>query len=120
MNTRRIWTAFILLLACSLIFACSDDDDPVGKNVILSGTVTNSSGIDGSIIVEIDQNFRDVADVLGHFTFVVQQDYLVDSLYAWVDENANAFYDAGEPFGFYPSSFHVGNSNIANLDFTIP
>jgi hypothetical protein len=91
----------------------------LAPSVILSGTVTNNSGVDGAIIVEIDHNLRDTADVLGYFTIIVHKDFIVDSLYAWVDENANSFYDAGEPSGAYPQSFHVRNSNIANLNFAI-
>jgi hypothetical protein len=117
---KRVTKAFALLLICGFICACSEEDDPLAPQVVLSGTVINVSGVEGAVIVEIDNNLRDVADVQGHFTILVQKDLLVDSLYAWVDENANAFFDAGEPHGAYPNSFHVGNSNIGNLDFVIP
>lgn len=120
MTIERKSIAITLLLVCAFICACSEEDDPLAPSVILSGTVTNNSGVEGQIIVEIDHNLRDVADVLGYFTIIVHKDFIVDSLYAWVDENANSFYDAGEPSGAYPSSFHVRNSNIANLNFTIP
>jgi hypothetical protein len=109
-----------MLLISALVCSCGDEDDPLAPEVLLSGTVTNNSGVAGTIIVEIDRNLRDVADVQGHFVIRVHKDFLVDSLYAWVDENANSSFDAGEPNGAYPSSFHVRSSNIGNLNFSIP
>lgn len=120
MRIRTMCKAVTMLLVCALVCSCGDEDDPLAPNILLSGTVTNNSGVAGTIIVEIDHNLRDVADVLGHFVIQVHQDFLVDSLYAWVDENSNSFFDAGEPFGEYPTSFHVGSSSMGNLDFSIP
>ena len=120
MKTTTISKAVTMLLICVLVCSCGDEDDPLAPDIVLSGTVTNNSGTAGTIIVEIDHSKRDVADVLGHFVIRVHNDFLVDSLYAWVDENSNSFFDAGEPHGAYPTSFHVRSSNVGNLNFSIP
>jgi len=114
--------------ACALAASCGSDDNPLSPTVALSGQVTNLSGESGKIIVEIRHDLRNRADNGGRWIIFVHEDFYVDSLYAWVDADANGLYDGGEAFGFYHSapkptealSFHVRNANIPQLNFSIP
>jgi len=114
--------------ACALAASCGSDDDPLSPTVALSGQVSNLSGETGAIIVEIRHDLRNRADNGGRWMIFVHKDFYVDSLYAWVDANGNGLYDGGEAYGFYHSqnepnkalSFRVRNTNVPQLNFTIP
>jgi len=116
-----IVSAFII---AALWLGCSDKNDILAPDNVLSGTVSNNSGITGSVIVEIQYNLRDVADENGRWAISVHDDYYVDSLYAYVDADGDDKYDQGEPYGYYGSGsakgFLVKNMDVGNLNFTIP
>jgi len=116
-------TCFIILLSAGLVIlgvCCEDEEAPLTTEITISGKVTNNSSELGKIIVEFDNYLRDVADIQGNFVINVHRDTYVDSLYAWVDVNLDNSYTSGEPHGTYPSGFQVNNTNVTNLDFTIP
>lgn len=126
-NMKRL--VVILALWVGLYASCSEDtEDPFALSITVSGTVTNNSGIDGAVIVEIDYDKRDAADPEGDYSIGIRKDYYIDSLYAWVDQDANNRYTPGEPLGFYHSvedparakPIHARNTNISGIDFTIP
>jgi hypothetical protein len=129
MSHRRLFGPALTVLLAALLVGCGEDEDksPLTRNLSLSGKVTNKTPASGSLIVEIDYNLKDVADGEGHWAIPVHQDFLVDSLYAYVDSDGNGSWSNGEPFGFYHSdaqpnrakSVHVRNSDVPNLDITI-
>ncbi len=129
MNSRFVPLIMALVILMTFLLACSEDEkDFLVPDNVLSGTVTNNSGITGTIYVEIQYNLRDVADGSGRWAISVHDDYYVDSLYAYVDVNGDDNYDSGEPFGFYHAAgeystakgFLVRNMDVSNLDFSIP
>jgi len=125
MNSRFISLIVILIILMTLYLACSDENDMLDLDNVLSGTVTNNSGVSGTIYVEIQYNLRDVADGSGRWSILVHDDYYVDSLYSYVDVNEDDNYDPGEPFGFYGGNstakgFLVRNMDVSNLNFSIP
>ena len=128
MNNRFIPLLIALIIFMTLHLACSDKNDILAPDNVLSGTVTNNSGVSGTVFVEIQYNLRDVADGNGRWAISVHDDYYVDSLYAYVDVNDDDNYDPGEPFGFYhyagdntvAKGFLVRNMDISNLNFSIP
>lgn len=127
MNIRFIPLIIAVIVLTALLFACSDKDDILAPDNVLSGTVANNSGVTGTIYVEIQYNLRDKADGSGRWAISVHDDYYVDSLYAYVDVNDDDNYDPGEPFGFYHNSgesvakgFLVRNMDVSNLNFSIP
>jgi hypothetical protein len=107
------------ILAISVL-SCEDEEAPLTTEITISGKVSNISSEAGKIIVEFDNYLRDVADLQGNFVINVHRDTYVDSLYAWVDVNLDNRYTAGEPLGAYPSGFQINNTNVTDLDFTIP
>lgn len=127
---RAVATFFAISLITVAIglMSCGEESDPLAPNVALAGKVTNNSGASGAVIVEIDSYLRCVANGTGGYQINIHRDFYVDSLYAWVDKDGNGKYNAGEPFGFYrvannPScarSFQVRDSDITNLNFSIP
>ena len=116
-------TFFIRLLLTGLVLAvtgCEDEESPLTTEITISGTVTNNSSESGKIIVEFDNYLRDAADLQGNFVINVHKDTYVDSLYAWVDVNLDSKCNNGEPHGAYGSGFQINNSNVTDLNFTIP
>jgi hypothetical protein len=123
------YVTILLVLLLGILLSCSDDtEDPFTPSISVSGTVTNNSGVGGTIIVEIDYNRRDLADPDGKYSIGITKEYYIDSLYAWVDQDENDRYTAGEPLGFYHSvseperakPIHARNYDITNINFTIP
>ncbi|MBN1885077.1 MAG: hypothetical protein JW876_06100 [Candidatus Krumholzibacteriota bacterium] len=119
---------FLLIVSTMILSACGDENDILEPGNVLSGTVTDNSGMSGTVIVEIDYNIRDIADEDGRWAISVRDFFYVDSLYAYVDVDGDGGYDQGEPFGFYHSAdddtrakaFTVRNTDVGNLDFSIP
>jgi len=113
-----------LMFICILI---SCEDTPVAP-IELRGKVTNGSGEAGSVIVEIDYYLSTVADSSGNFRIEVHRDFLVDSLYAWVDTDEDGDWAEEEPFGFFHTrtdtvhawSFQCRDQDVKNLSFDIP
>lgn len=128
MKAHTILVVVLFLSILTFLTACEKNEDVFTPNVLISGTVTNNSGINGTIFVEIQYNMRDIADSNGKYAIKVYRDYLVDSLYAYVDSNGSETYTPGEHFGFYHNpadpdhavSIHVRSSDVKNINFAIP
>ena len=86
----------VLGAAAVILTACSEENDILDLDKVLSGNVSNNSGITGTVIVEIEHNLRDIADPSGNWAISVHSEYFVDSLYAWVDVDGDKAYDPGE------------------------
>jgi hypothetical protein len=127
-NAARRHFALSFSIAALLMVGCGKDEKPFEPSITISGTVTNNSGVSGTIVVEIDYNRRDVANSRGEYSIKIAKDYYIDSLYAWVDQDKNNRYSPGEPFGFYRSQseplrarpIHARGYDIANIDFAVP